>query len=55
MDLLLWAFSVAELDYSNQETAAIFSDIREVVSSNLRKLLRTVPMPGETDLSELEE
>jgi len=54
MDLLLWAFVVAELEYSNEETAPIFSDIRELVSSNLRKLLRNVPMPGEADLTELE-
>ncbi|QJD60919.1 hypothetical protein HG264_14220 [Pseudomonas sp. gcc21] len=51
MDLLLWAFAVAELEYSNEEMAPIFSDIREVVSSNLRKLLRSVPMPSDVDMS----
>ncbi|MEP2683825.1 MAG: ATP-binding protein [Sulfitobacter sp.] len=54
MDLLLWAFAVAEIEYSNDEMAPIFTDIREIVSSNLRKLLRTVPMPGEADLSEVD-
>lgn len=55
MDLLLWAFSVAELEYVNEEMAPIFADIREVVSSNLRKLLRNVPMPDATDLTTTEE
>lgn len=55
MDLLLWAFAVAELEYANEEMAPIFSDIREVVSSNLRKLLRSVPPPNDADLSGGEE
>jgi hypothetical protein len=55
MDLLLWAFAVAELEYVNEEMAPIFADIREVVSSNLRKLLRNVPMPGEVDLTKDED
>lgn len=54
MDLLLWAFAVAEIEYSNEEMAPIFTDIREIISSNLRKLLRTVPMPGDADLIDLE-
>lgn len=53
MDLLLWAFAVAELEYVNEEMAPIFADIREVVSSNLRKLLRSLPMPDEEDISDL--
>lgn len=52
MDLLLWAFAVAELEYVNEEMAPIFADIREVVSSNLRKLLRSLPMPDEEDLAD---
>lgn len=52
MDLLLWAFAVSEMDNSNEELAPIFEDIRNVVSSNLKKLLRDVPLPDSTDLSE---
>lgn len=52
MDLLLWAFAVSEMDYSNEELAPIFEDIRDVVSSNLKKLLRDVPLPDSADLSE---
>lgn len=52
MDLLLWAFAVSEMDYSNEELAPIFEDIRDVVSSNLKKLLRDVPLPDSADLDE---
>lgn len=52
MDLLLWAFAVSEMDYSNEELAPIFEEIREEVSSNLRKLLRGVPLPDSSDLNE---
>lgn len=55
MDLLLWAFTMAELEYANEEMGPIFTDMREVVSSNLRKLLRNVPMPGEEDISVSED
>lgn len=55
MDLLLWAFAAAEIDFSNPEMQPIFEDIREVVSSNLKKLLRSVPMPTDADLKEAEE
>jgi hypothetical protein len=51
MDLLLWALAVSEMDFSNEELAPIFEDLREVVSSNLRKLLRDVPMPDSSDLN----
>ncbi len=51
MDLLLWAFAVSEMDYSNEELAPIFEDIRDVVSSNLKKLLRDVPLPDNVDLN----
>jgi hypothetical protein len=49
MDLLLWAFSVAEQNNSTEEMAPIFEDIRAEISANLRKLLRTMPEvePGE--------
>lgn len=55
MDLLLWAFATAEIDYSNPEMQPIFADIREVVSSNLKKLLRSVPMPTDADLEDAED
>ena len=54
MDLLLWAFAAAEIDFSNPEMQPIFEDIREVVSSNLKKLLRSVPTPTDADLEEAE-
>lgn len=49
MDLLLWAFAVAEQNNTNAELEPIFEDIRSEISSNLRKLLRNVPdvEPGE--------
>lgn len=49
MDLLLWAFSVAEQNNTNEELEPIFEDIRAEISSNLRKLLRNMsePEPGE--------
>lgn len=49
MDMLLWAFSVAEQNNTNAELEPIFEDIRSEISSNLRKLLRNVPdvEPGE--------
>lgn len=43
MDLLLWAFAVAEQNNTNEELEPIFEDIRNEISSNLRKLLRNVP------------
>jgi len=43
MDLLLWAFAIAEQNNTNKEMEPIFEDIRNEVSSNLRKLLRSVP------------
>ena len=51
MDLLLWAFAVAEQNNVNEDLAPIFEDIRDEVSSNLRKLLREVPMPDDDELS----
>lgn len=51
MDLLLWAFAVAEQNNTNEEMAPIFEDIREEISSNLRKLLRNVPEPEPSELA----
>jgi len=54
MDLLLWAFAVAEQNNTNEELEPIFEDIRNEISNNLRKLLRNVPdpEPGETAAEE---
>ncbi len=52
MDLLLWAFAIAEQNNTNAELDPIFCDIREEVSSNLRKLLRDVPIPSAKDLDD---
>ena len=55
MDLLLWAFSVAEQNNTNDELEPIFEDIRDEISSNLKKLLRDVPLPDDEELIEGEE
>lgn len=55
MDLLLWAFAVAEQNNTNEEMAPIFEDIREEISSNLRKLLRNVPEPEPGELADQDE
>lgn len=52
MDLLLWAFAVAEQNNANEELEPIFEDIRNEVSGNLKKLLRDVPMPDDGDMNE---
>ena len=52
MDLLLWAFAVAEQNNSNPELEDIFDDIRDEISGNLRKLLRDVPLPDEEDMGD---
>jgi hypothetical protein len=53
MDLLFWAFATAEIEYSDPEMQPIFADIREVVSSNLRKLLREVPVAQPADVEDV--
>jgi hypothetical protein len=50
MDLLLWAFAVAEQNNTNAEMEPIFEDIRSEISNNLRKLLRNVPDPEPGEL-----
>ncbi|MCO8095371.1 ATP-binding protein [Acinetobacter lwoffii] len=54
MDLLLWALSAAEVNYTDEKLQLIFEDLREEVSSNLRKLLRDIDVPdiGDTDIDE---
>lgn len=55
MDLLLWAFAAAEQNNTNAELEPIFEDIREEISSNLRKLLRQLEDPKPEELEEGEE
>lgn len=50
IDFLLWAFAAAELNNSDPELASIFEDIREEISSNLRKLLKDTPAPTPEDI-----
>lgn len=52
LDLLLWAFAVAEVDWKNQDTGPIFEELRDDVSVNLRKLLREFPLPNLDDDNE---
>lgn len=55
MDLLLWAFAVAEQNNTNEEMEPIFEDIRNEISNNLRKLLRNVPDPEPGEIVPEEE
>jgi len=50
MDLLLWAFAAAEQNHTNPELQPVFEDLRDEVSSNLRKLLRDIDLPDEEDM-----
>jgi hypothetical protein len=50
MDLLLWAFAVAEQNNTNEELDTVFEDLREEVSGNLRKLLRDLDVPDAEEL-----
>jgi len=55
MDLLLWAFAVAEQNNTNEELEPIFEDIRNEISRNLHKLLRNVSDPEPDELTTEEE
>ncbi|QLG91185.1 ATP-binding protein [Pseudomonas yamanorum] len=55
MDLLLWAFSVAEQNNTNAEMEPIFEDIRSEISRNLHKLLRNFPDPDLGEMTAEEE
>ncbi len=55
MDLLLWAFAAAEQNNTNAELEPIFEDIRDEISSNLRKLLRQLADPEPEELEDAEE
>lgn len=50
MDLLLYAFAMAEQNNIDPELEPVFEDIREEISSNLRKLLRNLPDPEPSDI-----
>lgn len=54
IDFLLWALANAEFNNSNDELKPIFADLREEVSSNLKKLLESTPMPDAKELAEAE-
>jgi hypothetical protein len=45
LDLLLWALAAAEHKNTDEELSVMWEDIREEVSSNLKKLLRSVDLP----------
>lgn len=45
LDLLLWALAAAEHKNTDQELTNMWEDIRDEVSSNLKKLLRSIDMP----------
>jgi hypothetical protein len=55
IDLLLWAFATAEQNNINEEIETIFEDLREEVSSNLKRLLRDVPLPDDNEEVETED
>jgi hypothetical protein len=52
MDLLLYAFAMAEQNNTDPELEPVFEDLREEISANLRKLLRNVPDPEIAELAE---
>ncbi|MDP2079520.1 ATP-binding protein [Pseudotabrizicola sp.] len=52
MDLLLYAFAMAEQNNTDKELEPVFEDIRAEISANLRKLLRNVPDPEPSELTE---
>lgn len=50
MDLLLWAFATAEQNNISDELEPVFEDIRDEISTNLKKLLREVTIPDDDEL-----
>jgi len=46
LDLLLWSLSAAEHQNTDEELKVMWEDIRDEVSSNLRKLLRSIDLPS---------
>lgn len=55
IDLLMWAFAIAEQNNTNDELDPIFEDMREEISSNLKRLLREVPLPDDEELNGQED
>lgn len=55
MDLLLYAFAMAEQNNTDPELEPVFEDIRDEISANLRKLLRHMPDPEPAELTEDDE
>ncbi|MNE37053.1 hypothetical protein D3C80_1308910 [compost metagenome] len=55
MDLLLWAFAVAEQNNTNEEMEPVFEDIRNEISRNLHKLLRNIKDPEPCEMIADEE
>lgn len=55
MDLLLYAFAMAEQNNTDKELEPVFEDIRSEISANLRKLLRNMPDPEPNELTEDDE
>ncbi|MDC0048735.1 ATP-binding protein [Verrucomicrobia bacterium] len=49
VDYLLWALSAAEIKNKNDEMQEIFEEFREDVSRNLRKLLKDIDLPIDTE------
>jgi len=49
LDLILWALSAAEHKNTDEELAIMWEDIRDEVSSNLKKLLRSTDLPTSCD------
>ena len=47
MDLLLFALASAETNNTDDELSVIWEDIRDEVSSNLKKLLRSYDLPAD--------
>ena len=45
LDLLLWALAAAEHQNTDAELKIMWEDIRDEVSSNLKKLLRSIDLP----------
>lgn len=55
MDLLLYAFAMAEQNNTDPELEPVFEDIRGEISANLHKLLRHMPDPEPAELNGDEE
>ena len=49
MDLLLWALAAAEQNNVNEELEEVFEELREEISSNLKKLLKNKEIPDLED------